>query len=81
MTTDTITESMPKVFTTPMFWTEQEREALKGTDIEGISICVYNVAPRADGVERIGKDQAEEEYRETIAPLLKVRIRTSAYFL
>lgn len=26
---------MPKEFTTPMFWTEDERAGLKGTDIEG----------------------------------------------
>lgn len=29
------TASMPKDFSTPMLWEESEREALKGTDIEG----------------------------------------------
>lgn len=30
-------ESMPREFSTPMFWSEDERSALKGTDIEGTS--------------------------------------------
>jgi hypothetical protein len=29
---------MPREFSTPMFWSEEERKALKGTDIEGMLI-------------------------------------------
>lgn len=64
-------ESMPREFSTPMFWSEDERSALKGTDIEGMYTAYTNGAG-ADEVERIGKDQAEEEYHKTIEPLLKV---------
>lgn len=65
---------MPREFSTPMFWTEDERSALKGTDIEGMPTNLIQIGMWADDVERIGKDQAEEEYRNTIEPLLKVSL-------
>ncbi|KAL7420280.1 Ribosomal lysine N-methyltransferase 4 [Cryptotrichosporon argae] len=46
--------NMPTSFDTPMFWDEADRALLKGTDIE----------------ERIGKEDAEQEYRDKIVPLL-----------
>lgn len=63
---------MPRVFTTPMFWTEDERAGLKGTDIEGKSTLMLRTTQPADIIDRIGKEDAEKEYKDTIEPLLKV---------
>ncbi|WWC85651.1 uncharacterized protein L201_000517 [Kwoniella dendrophila CBS 6074] len=47
--------NMPVEFDTPMLWDEDERKELIGTDIE----------------DRIGKEDAEQEYNETLLPIIK----------
>ncbi|OWT40334.1 SET domain-containing protein 6 [Cryptococcus neoformans Bt1] len=47
--------NMPVTFETPMFWTEQQREQLAGTDI----------------ADRIGREDAEAEYTSVLAPFIK----------
>jgi hypothetical protein len=50
---------MPTEFDTPMFWTDGEKEWLRGTSIQ----------------DRIGRQEAEQLYHDTIEPLVKVRPR------
>ncbi|KAI0314231.1 SET domain-containing protein [Amylostereum chailletii] len=48
---------LPSSFDTPMFWTEEELMELKATAV----------------VDKLGKDQAEKDYREKIVPVLQSR--------
>lgn len=64
---------MPVMFETPMFWTEQQRDQLSGTDIAGKSpfpphYCVNNDIY----IDRIGREDAEAEYTSLLAPFIKV---------
>ncbi|ORX40881.1 hypothetical protein BD324DRAFT_612434 [Kockovaella imperatae] len=47
--------NLPKQFETPMFWSANDLEELKGTDIES----------------RIGRDEAEQDYHDKIMPILR----------
>ncbi|WVO13500.1 hypothetical protein L204_101121 [Cryptococcus depauperatus] len=47
--------NMPQNFDTPMFWSEDEKTGLSGTDIE----------------LRIGKEEAELEYKNTVLPIIQ----------
>ncbi|EMD33693.1 hypothetical protein CERSUDRAFT_56467 [Gelatoporia subvermispora B] len=49
--------SMPDTFTTPMFWSEEEIQELKGTAV----------------VDKIGRDDAERDYYEKLIPAIKSR--------
>lgn len=58
-----------------MFWSDAEREGLRGTDIEGKPVSKShrsNLACEINPVERIGKDEAEKEYYEKLMPVLQV---------
>ncbi|WFD34007.1 Ribosomal lysine N-methyltransferase 4 [Malassezia cuniculi] len=46
---------MPTAFSTPMFWSEEELDALKGTDV----------------TEKIGRDEAEADYNSIVLPYIK----------
>lgn len=64
---------MPVTFETPMFWTEQQREQLAGTDIAGTPdfsrhYCDTNIIY----IDRIGREDAEAEYTSVLAPFIKV---------
>ncbi|ORX91354.1 RuBisCO-cytochrome methylase [Basidiobolus meristosporus CBS 931.73] len=48
-------EILPKEFHTPMFWSEEEQKELTGTGV----------------IDKIGKEQAEQNFRETILPLIE----------
>ncbi|KAA1471795.1 SET domain-containing protein, partial [Dentipellis sp. KUC8613] len=50
--------SLPTSFDTPMFWNEADLEELEGTAV----------------VEKIGKEQAEKDYREKVVPALQSRL-------
>ncbi|WRT63504.1 uncharacterized protein IL334_000409 [Kwoniella shivajii] len=47
--------NMPEEFDTPMMWNDEERSELEGTDIE----------------DRIGKEDAEEEYKSYLLPVIQ----------
>ncbi|WWC58001.1 uncharacterized protein I303_100536 [Kwoniella dejecticola CBS 10117] len=47
--------NMPTEFDTPMMWNDEERKELIGTDIE----------------DRIGKEDAEKEYKENLLPIIQ----------
>ncbi|KAI0066033.1 SET domain-containing protein [Artomyces pyxidatus] len=53
----TYLESLPTSFDTPMFWSPDDLEELKGTAV----------------VEKLGRDQAEADYREKVLPMLQAR--------
>ncbi|ODN80552.1 hypothetical protein, variant 1 [Cryptococcus amylolentus CBS 6039] len=46
--------NMPRQFETPMFWSEEERKYLAGTDIQ----------------DRIGREDAEQEYTNVLLPVI-----------
>ncbi|KAI8990213.1 hypothetical protein BDB01DRAFT_780451 [Pilobolus umbonatus] len=46
---------LPTTFSTPMFWSEDELKELEGTDV----------------IEKIGKSEAEDSYREHILPIIQ----------
>ncbi|KAK9764308.1 Ribosomal lysine N-methyltransferase 4 [Basidiobolus ranarum] len=46
---------LPKEFHTPMFWSEEEQKELTGTGV----------------IDKIGKEQAEECFKETILPIIE----------
>ncbi|KAJ7162078.1 SET domain-containing protein [Mycena filopes] len=50
-------ESLPASFDTPMFWSELELEELQGTSV----------------VEKLGKADAERDFREKLLPMVQVR--------
>jgi len=50
-------EALPNTFQTPMFWTDEQIQELKGTDI----------------VDKIGRQSAEDTYNQKIKPILQVR--------
>jgi len=49
--------SLPIAFDTPMFWSSEDLEQLKGTAV----------------LDKIGKEQAENDYSDKVVPLLKSR--------
>ncbi|KAL0956810.1 hypothetical protein HGRIS_002923 [Hohenbuehelia grisea] len=49
--------SLPSKFDTPMFWNEQDLAELKGTSV----------------VEKLGKEDAERDYREKLLPVISSR--------
>ncbi|OCH87879.1 SET domain-containing protein [Obba rivulosa] len=49
--------SLPTAFTTPMFWTEEDIQELKGTAVVG----------------KIGRDDAERDYHQKLIPAMKSR--------
>ncbi|THH18749.1 hypothetical protein EW146_g2289 [Bondarzewia mesenterica] len=49
---------LPTAFDTPMFWSESDLEELKGTSM---------------GADKIGRDGAENDYREKVIPALRSR--------
>jgi SET domain-containing protein 6 len=53
----TSTEALPNTFRTPMFWTDEQIQELKGTDI----------------VDKIGRQSAEDTFNQKIKPVLQVR--------
>jgi hypothetical protein len=58
-----------------MFWSEEQLQQLVGTDIESVSEESYLRERLVDCPDRIGKTEAEIEYREKVMPVLKVRLR------
>ena len=77
---------LPTAFDTPMFWSEEELEELKGTSVVGR----YNQLNRRPGFhpqlslpDKIGKDDAERDFHEKVMPTVQVRLgsrlRTSSY--
>ncbi|KAK4687811.1 N-lysine methyltransferase SETD6, partial [Tremellales sp. Uapishka_1] len=66
-------KSMPTTFDTPMFWSEEERRELTGTDIEGELYWDTRSSKRGahGGVDRIGKEDAEKDYHERLVPVLR----------
>lgn len=64
---------MPVTFETPMFWTEQQRDQLLGTDIAGKSPFPQHYCDSNDiYIDRIGREDAEAEYTSLLAPFIKV---------
>lgn len=69
-----IQDALPITFDTPIFWSSEDLEQLKGTAVLGLSIshmaiaCELKVLP-----DKIGKEQAENDYANKVAPLLRVR--------
>ena len=58
-----------------MFWSSEDLEQLRGTAVLGRSRSL-NTRPRVLMlyiVDKIGKDQAENDYLDKVVPLLKVR--------
>ncbi|KAG1736035.1 hypothetical protein EDB19DRAFT_1928708 [Suillus lakei] len=49
--------SLPTRFDTPMFWSDEELQELQGTAV----------------VDKIGRDEAERDYHEKLAPAIKTR--------
>ncbi|KAG1767426.1 hypothetical protein EDD22DRAFT_875836 [Suillus occidentalis] len=49
--------SLPTQFDTPMFWSDEELQELQGTAV----------------VDKIGRDEAERDYHEKLAPAIKTR--------
>lgn len=49
--------SLPTQFDTPIFWSDEELQELRGTAV----------------VDKIGRDEAERDYREKLAPAVKTR--------
>lgn len=63
--------SMPTRFATPMFWSDEAKSQLKGTEIEGGYIsCIMSITYNSD---RVGRAEAEALYFEMLQPLIKVR--------
>lgn len=50
--------SLPTQFDTPMFWSDEELKELQGTAV----------------VDKIGRDEAERDYHEKLAPAIKTRL-------
>ena len=71
---------LPESFSTPMFWSAEDLEALKGTTVIGAPPCCVVLSHHDNGPrtsfypEKIGKEDAEEEYRSRIVPVIKVRM-------
>jgi N-lysine methyltransferase SETD6 len=66
---------LPITFDTPMFWSSEDLEQLKGTAVLGRSIR-HTIAPESANViyvDKIGKEQAENDYANKVVPLLQVR--------
>lgn len=57
-----------------MFWSDSELEELKGTAVVGLSATCYcrRILLRVY-VDKIGRDDAEKDYNEKLAPAVKVR--------
>ncbi|TFY56372.1 hypothetical protein EVJ58_g7685 [Rhodofomes roseus] len=53
----TYLSSLPSAFDTPMFWSDEDLRELSGTSV----------------VDKIGKEEAEADYREKVAPAIKSR--------
>lgn len=60
-----------------MFWEQSELEELAGTSIAGMYPYVRPMIQHNDvqRIEKIGKDDANEDYRTRIVPLITVSIR------
>lgn len=54
-----VLDVLPRTFSTPMFWNDEDLKELEGTDIVG----------------KIGKDDAEATYKRDVEPLVEVRKR------
>ena len=79
-------DAMPKSFDTPIFWGEDDLAELKGTCVVGWSLLLsiahlhhilchfheaYTLIKFAP--EKLGRDQAEKDYREKVLPAVQVR--------
>lgn len=70
----TIQASLPITFDTPMFWCPEDLEQLKGTAILGLSSS-HGQRPQVEVLsDKIGKEQAENDYTNKVVPILKVRV-------
>jgi SET domain-containing protein 6 len=80
--TDDPLATLPTDFDTPMFWSEDELEELKGTAVVGPS--AYSPLRQLANflrTDKIGRAQAEEDYNTKIAPVIKVLLlRHLPYF-
>lgn len=67
--------SLPKQFSTPMFWDDSDLQELRGTAIFG-TLCVIAIPHVVSyaSTDKIGKDDADAEYRRKIIPLLSVTV-------
>jgi SET domain-containing protein 6 len=71
-----IKASLPIAFDTPMFWSSEDLEQLKGTAVLGRSIRHMGNIERTNVtlyIDKIGKEQAENDYSNKVVPLLRVR--------
>jgi N-lysine methyltransferase SETD6 len=69
---------MPGTFSTPMFWSKDDLKLLEGTSVEGKTKAFHGskltIADRPIQIaEKIGRQEAEAEYRDLIMPLLQGR--------
>ena len=67
--------SLPIAFDTPMFWCSEDLEQLRGTAVLGRLPSLNRQERGTDAitVDKIGKQQAENDYLDKVVPLLKVR--------
>ncbi|KAH9058770.1 SET domain-containing protein [Lactarius vividus] len=67
--------SLPITFDTPMFWSSEDLEQLKGTAVLGLSVSVaHSPSLRVEVLpDKIGKEQAENDYVNKVVPILKSR--------
>ena len=70
----THTGCLPDGFDTPIFWNDADLEELKGSPTLGalnhFSDCL--IPEKAFLPERLGKEEAERDYREKILPAIRV---------
>lgn len=67
---------LPTEFDTPMFWSNEELEELKGTSVVGLYILLPRgpeFDPQLDVTDHIGKDEAERDFYEKVMPTVQVR--------
>lgn len=67
---------LPTQFDTPMFWTEDELEELKGTSVVGrwrLFTRRSGFDPHLSLTDKIGKDDAERDFHEKVMPTIEVR--------
>jgi SET domain-containing protein 6 len=68
---------LPKEFSTPMFWEQKDLDELAGTSVIGKSkaektpaAAIMHLTRRF--IDKIGKDDAETLYKETLLPIIQV---------
>lgn len=67
--------SLPSHFDTPMFWTGEELDELRGTSVVGIQLPLScSTRPlKAKPLGKIGKSEAEADYHTKVVPAIRSR--------